>query len=218
MARIITVSIIVLSIIISSYSWLSDTEFIFNNYGYSTENLLAGNFWVLITSIFLHANLEHLISNMLVLLLFGLTLEEEIGSRRFIFLFFGGAFFGDFLSSLIYPTDQISIGASAGIFSVICATMLIKPVRIEVFLPIPLGIIGIGYLIYAIIGTITGYPPHVAHIAHIGGSLVGLTYGFYKKGFRDALKIMIALFLLLLFVPIIWNIWVLIVKLIISIF
>jgi membrane associated rhomboid family serine protease len=201
--NLVTTTLVILCISISIYSWFSDTEFIFNNYGYSTENLLVGNFWVLITSIFLHASLEHLISNIVVLLLFGLTLEEEIGSRRFLLLFFGGAFLGNFLSSLIYPANQVSIGASAGIFSIVGATMLIKPIRMEIFLPIPLGIIGIGYLIYAIIGAVTGYPPHVAHIAHIGGSLVGLTYGFYKKGFRNALKIMIALFLLLLFVPII---------------
>ena len=217
MVKIATFSLAILCVVISIYSWLSNTEFIFSNYGYSTENLLSGNFLVLLSSIFLHANLEHLVSNLIVLLLFGITLEEEIGSKKFLLLFFGGAFFGDILSSLIYPANQISVGASAGIFSIIGATMLIKPIRIEIFLPIPLGIIGLGYLIYAIVGAITGYPQHVAHVAHIGGSLIGLSYGFYKKGFRNALRIIIALFLLLLFVPVIWNLWVLIMKSILGI-
>jgi len=214
----VTIFLVVLCILITIYAWFSNTEYIFNEYGYSTENLFSGKFWILISSIFLHVNITHLISNIVVLIIFGFALEGVIGSRKFLLIFFGGAFFGDLLSSLIYPPTQISIGASAGIFAILAATMLIKPIEIELFLPIPLGIIAIGYLIYAIIGLITNYPPNVSHIAHIGGSLVGLFYGFYEKGIKSGLMIVIALFLLLLFVPLIWNFWVLLLKIITSLF
>jgi len=213
-----TIVLAVLCLIITIFSWLSNPEQIFTNYGYSTENLLSGKYYVLITSIFLHSDFNHLLSNLLALLVFGLALEEEIGSKKFLILFFSGALLGDLLSSLIYSSTQISIGASAGIFSIMAAAILIKPIKIEVFVPIPLGVIGIGYLIYALIGLIANYPPYVAHIAHMGGIFVGLFYGFKVRGSKNALKILIALFLLFLFIPFIWNFWVLIVNSILSIF
>ncbi len=215
---IVTVILVVLCLTATIFAWTSNTEQIFNDYGYSTESLLSGKFYVLITSIFLHSNLDHLLSNILVLLIFGLALEEEIGKKRFLILFIAGAFLGDLLSSFIYSSTQISVGASAGIFSIIAAAILIKPIKMEVFVPIPLGIIGIGYLVYAIIGLIANYPPNVAHIAHIGGAFVGLFYGFRVKGSRSSLRILIALFILFLFVPFIWNFWVLISNSILGIF
>jgi len=213
-----TIVLAVLCLIITIFSWLSNPEQIFTNYGYSTENLFSGKYYVLITSIFLHSDFNHLLSNLLALLVFGLALEEEIGSKKFLILFFSGALLGDLLSSLIYSPTQISIGASAGIFSIMAAAILIKPIKIEVFVPIPLGVIGIGYLIYALIGLIANYPPYVAHIAHMGGIFIGLFYGFKVRGSKNALKILIALFLLFLFIPFIWNFWVLIVNSILSIF
>jgi membrane associated rhomboid family serine protease len=216
--NIATIILVVLCLIITIFAWTSNTQQIFDSYGYSTENLLSGKLYVLITSIFLHSNLDHLLSNLLVLLIFGSALEEEIGRKKFLILFFAGAFWGDLLSSLIYSSTQISVGASAGIFSIMAAAVLVKPIKMEVFVPIPLGIIGIGYLIYAIIGLIANYPPNVAHIAHMGGAFVGLFYGFRVIGSRSSLRILIALFLLFLFVPFIWNFWVLISNFILGIF
>ena len=216
--NIATIILAILCLIITIFAWTSDTEQIFDNYGYSTENFLSGKVYVLVTSIFLHSNLDHLLSNLLVLLIFGFALEEEIGRKKFLILFFAGAFLGDLLSSLIYSSSQISVGASGGIFSIMAAAILIKPIKMEVFVPIPLGIIGIGYLLYAIIGLIANYPPNVSHIAHMGGAFVGLFYGFRTMGSRSSLRILIALFLLFLFIPFIWNFWVLITNFILGVF
>lgn len=217
MARnISTILIAILCLIITFFAWTSDTETIFKEYGYSTDNLLSGNVYVLITSIFLHSNLDHLFSNLLVLLIFGLALEEEIGTGRYLLLFFSGAFLGDLMSSLIYAPAQISVGASAGIFAIMAAAVLIKPIKMEVFVPIPLGIIGMGYIIYAIMGFIFNYPPNVSHIAHLGGAFVGLFYGCRTIGAQKSVKILIALLLIFLFVPIIWTFWALIASFILS--
>ncbi len=214
----ITIILAILCVIVTVFAWFSNTEQIFNNYGYSTSNLLSGKIYVLITSVFLHSNIEHLILNLLVLILFGFTLEGEIGPKKFLLLFFLGAFLGDLLSSLFYAPNIPSIGASGGIFSIMTATLLIKPIKMEVFMPIPLGIIALGYLISAIIGLLTGYPSGVSHIAHMGGAFVGLFYGLKVKGFRKGLRILIAFFLLLLVVPFIWNFWILITKAVLGIF
>ena len=206
----ITIIIAILCIIITFYAWIHDTNFIINEYGYSTNNLLEGKLWVLITSIFLHSDLNHLVLNLIALIVFGIILEEEIGSRRVLLLFLGGAFVGAFLSSLFYSPNIPSIGASAGIFSIMAATLLIKPVRIESYLPIPIGVIALGYILTTIWGLITGYPPQVSHVGHIGGAFVGLFYGFKVRGSRSSLRIIIAVFLIFLFAPFIWNFWVLV--------
>jgi len=208
-----------LCVAISIIAWDSpDTEKIFDNYGYSTENLLDGKYYVIITSIFLHSDLSHLISNMFVLLIFGLVLEKEIGCRNYLLVFFMGAFFGDFLSSLVYPVSIPSIGASGGIFALITATMLIKPVPMEGFMPLPLGVIAIGYIFYAIIGLLTNYPPHVSQIAHLGGALIGMVYGCHRQGLKSTLKILIVFTLLLILLPFIWDFWVFLSNYIVSIF
>jgi membrane associated rhomboid family serine protease len=219
MARICATTVIVaLCVIISIIGWVGDTEDIFSGFGYSTENMFSGKIYVLITSVFLHANAAHLFSNIFVLLIFGLVLEQEIRCKKFLMLFFGGAFLGALLSSLFYSYSQIAIGASGGVFAIVAATMLIKPVPMDYYVPIPLGVIAIGYIFYAIAGLIFNYPPHVAHIAHLGGALAGLIFGCRKQGLKSTLRIIMAVTILLLFVPVIWNFWALIMDLLLGIF
>jgi membrane associated rhomboid family serine protease len=155
---------------------------------------------------------------MFVLLIFGLVLEKEIGCKEYLMVFFIGAFFGDLLSSLVYPPGIPSVGASGGIFAIITATMLIKPIPMEGFVPLPLGIIAIGYIIYAIIGLVTNYPPHVSQIAHLGGAIIGMIYGCQKQGLKSTLKILVAVTILLILFPVIWNFWALIFSYMLSLF
>jgi membrane associated rhomboid family serine protease len=217
--NLVTIILVILCISATIYAWsYYDTQYIFDEYGFSTNNLLSGKLWVLITSIFLHSDINHLVLNLIALLVFGTILEKEIGSKKILILFLFGAFIGDFLSSLFYPLDVSSIGASAGIFAIMTAALLIKPVQIEAYIPIPIGVIALGYIASMIVGLITGTPEGVSHIGHLGGALVGLFYGFKVKGSKSGLRIITAIFLIFLFVPVIWNTWVLIVNFLTSLF
>src|SRR3989338_1117024 len=73
------------------------------------SSLVAKEPWRLVTSIFLHGSLEHLIFNMFALALFGFILENIIGTRKFLTLFFIGGLFASIFSSAVYPA---SLGAS----------------------------------------------------------------------------------------------------------
>ena len=212
----VTIAISVLCILISLYAWTTQPELIIATYGYSTNALLNGEIWVLITSIFLHSGINHLVLNIVALLVFGIVLEGEIGSRRVFFLFILGAFAGALLSSLFYPSDTSFVGASAGIFSVMTATLLIKPVWIESYIPIPIGVIAFGYILTMVSGLITGQPADVSHIGHLGGAFVGLFYGFLVRDSKDALKVLIGVFIIFLFILSIWNFWVLLVNILTS--
>src|SRR3989338_7488538 len=69
--------------------------------------------WTLVTYMFLHASLEHYISNMFALMMFCLILEKVIGSKNFLILYFASGIVSGLVSILFY--DSI-IGASGAIF------------------------------------------------------------------------------------------------------
>lgn len=52
------------------------------------KNAVSGEIWRFLTSIFLHANLSHLVLNLFALIMFGLILEKLIGSKRFLIIYF----------------------------------------------------------------------------------------------------------------------------------
>ncbi len=171
-------------------------------YGFSGENFLHRP-WVIFTSIFIHDGLNHLISNMLVLLFFGMALEKESGPVEYLVIFFFGAFVGDIFSLLFYP-NSVGVGASAAIFSIIGASIILTPFDLSVYpymVPLPLGIIGITYAIYNIIEMFNGGNTSIAYAAHFGGLVFGLWYGFKKKGYKKSLAnlMILAIMIILLY-------------------
>lgn len=178
----------------------------YNEYGFSLNNLQQRPY-VLLTSIFMHASLEHLLSNMLVLIFFGLAVEAELGWRKMLLIFFLGAFAGDLLSIAAYPADQIAVGASAGIFALMGTGMLVRPLDLSFYplvVPIPLALLGLAYALYNAYGFIAGIDPEISYIAHFGGLFVGLAFGFRREGWRRGIKIIAVTFLVMVLIPLAW--------------
>lgn len=77
--------------------------------------IFLGQYWRLVTAIFLHANLLHIAFNSLVLLDLGPTVEELYGSARFFFLYVLAGAFG-FVTSLVWHGGIVfSLGASGAL-------------------------------------------------------------------------------------------------------
>jgi rhomboid protease GluP len=182
---------------------------IFLDYGFSGTNLLEGRLWVFITSMFLHGSVAHLILNLIALFFFGLPLEEEISRRKFLAIFFLGGIAGNLILLFVYPLDQLSIGASGGIFAIMGYAMLIKPFEFALFpylVPVPIALVGMILSIYAIIGFLTvGAESEIAYAAHLGGLFVGFALGLREERSRRGIIILIATFILLLFTNYIWD-------------
>ena len=186
---------------------------IFDNYGFSLEGLLAGRWWSFFTSIFLHSSPEHLILNMLALFFFGRHLEMKVGKLRYVFVFFATAVAGNFAvaaSSLIgwMPANVPTIGASAAIFGIMGAGMIINPFEIVMhpyLVPVPFLLVALIYTIYnisAFVGVLTsGQESDIAYIAHIGGILAGALYGFTHEGAKKGALVVLAIFIILFFFP-----------------
>jgi membrane associated rhomboid family serine protease len=139
------------------------------------------NLYTLVTSMFLHGGLDHLVLNMLFLLIAGDSCERAMGHSRFlVFYLIAGVFAGLFHVYMNSGSDVIAIGASGAIFGVLAALAILFPFRLVIsfvgFIPIPLPAI-IFVLLSVLLETVyvmTGANPHVAHTAHIGGFLAGV--------------------------------------------
>lgn len=131
--------------------------------------------WTLITSIFLHGSVEHLLYNMIALALFGSILEKIIGGKKFLILFFVSGIISGIGSVFFYTA---SIGASGAIFGVMGALAAMRPMMtIYVsFVPMPMAV---AVLLWAA-GDFFGLfaPDEVAHAAHLSGLVFGLIVGF----------------------------------------
>lgn len=134
--------------------------------------------WTLITSIFLHANLAHLMLNGFALALFGSLLENIIGSRRFLYLFFISGIVANIPGAIFYSS---SLGASGAIFGLLGTLTVLRPKMVIWlnFMPVPMWLAAIIWALQDIFGILV--PSNVANWAHLGGLFFGMIYGFYLR-------------------------------------
>ncbi|MBS0027768.1 rhomboid family intramembrane serine protease [Chitinophaga sp. 22321] len=175
---IISLVIIIVNFIVS-YKGLKDRAF-FDRYSFVVERiLLFREYWRLITSGFLHVSWQHLIFNMISLLMFSFLLEADLGSWQFLLLYFGSLLGGDLLSLFIHRHngDYSSVGASGAICGVIFASIALFPgmgVSLLGLIPVPGWLYGVVFLLYSIYG-IKSRNHNIGHDAHLGGALAGMT-------------------------------------------
>jgi membrane associated rhomboid family serine protease len=127
--------------------------------------------WTIVTYMFLHGGMMHLLLNMLGLFFFGSRVEDRLGARRFTLLYFISGISGALLSLIFTPAAQI-IGASAGVFGVMLAFAHFwpdMPIYIWGIVPIPARILIIITTIGAVASGFGGARDSIAHFAHLGG-------------------------------------------------
>ena len=130
--------------------------------------------WRLLTSMFLHGDALHLLSNMISLLIFGSYVELSFSKYKFVLIYFISGFLGSLFTVFFLPLNTISLGASGAIFGLIGAVL-------SMFIfdrNNPLIILG---LIYAFYFVITSFRPGVNYFAHIFGLLGGFVIGYLLR-------------------------------------
>ncbi len=138
--------------------------------------------WQLVTYMFLHAGITHVLFNMLTLWMFGLQLERDWGTRRFLkYYFYCGIAAGIcvlVINILLGYWGTITLGASGAIFGVLVAFGVMYPnqtVLMYFLFPIKakyLVMIFVGIELLLTFGPNTG----VSTIAHLGGAAFGFVY------------------------------------------
>ena len=140
------------------------------------------HFWQLITYAFLHDpnTLAHIFFNMFALFMFGRSLEQYWGARRFVIYYLVcvlAAAVTQLAVELGSGVQEQTIGASGGIFGVLLAFAWYFPRQrlfiIPIPIPIPAWLFVTGYALLELVFGITGREQGVAHFAHLGGLLGG---------------------------------------------
>ncbi len=140
--------------------------------------------WTIVTYMFLHANLMHLLLNMLGLFFFGPRLEARLGSRHFLALYFTAGIFGAVLTFGLGLFAQAvlfapMVGASGAIMGVLAAYARFWPhdrILIWGILPVSAWLMVIATALYSVWAGLTGSGGNVAHFAHLGGLAAGWLY------------------------------------------
>lgn len=227
----ITRNIIIINVIVFVLMYLLDNQEIFMKFAAFYPFSPFFRSWQIITHMFMHGSLMHILFNMFTLYSFGPILERTLGDKKYILLYFVsglGAFFlynlwnfievqqiqsaleslgfnlNGFLAgesvSFTGSAEAIStqrelvenlkgiiyvpmVGASGAIFGVIAAFSTLYP-NAEIgimFIPIPvkvkyvLPVIVIGSIFLGVTGNVGG----IAHLAHVGGALIGFILAKY---------------------------------------
>ncbi len=159
--------------------------------------------WQYVTYSFMHANFNHLFFNMFAIWMFGYTLENIWGTKRFIFFCFTAALGAALMQQITYYfmykdiasgmydyvktgfenipykayLNQINtVGASGIVFGLLLAFGMMFPnttIYLYFLLPIKTKWFVIGYMLIELFNGVVGTTDGVAHFAHLGGALAG---------------------------------------------
>jgi membrane associated rhomboid family serine protease len=127
--------------------------------------------WSLITYMFLHGGIMHILFNMIALFFFGPRVEVRLGSRRFFTLYFVSGISGALLTFLLAPYSAV-IGASAAVFGVMLAFAWFWPrdeILIWGILPVQARWLVVITTVLALYSGFRGSTGGVADFAHLGG-------------------------------------------------
>lgn len=153
-------------------NFLAGCEGILGDLGSMSKNAVfyEGQWWRLITHIYLHAGILHFLFNMFALMFSGKVVEKQIGFYKSILIFHIIAVINAVIMCFIFP-DSVSVGASGGIFGFIGIISALKNFNKKVLHK--------GELVYLIIfcalSLILGFESFLTHlIAFIIGFTTGL--------------------------------------------
>jgi len=128
------------------------------------EAVWHGAIWMFLTSMFLHANPAHLFGNILFLLIFGTSLEEQVSTRSWLETYFSSGLVGNVVF-LFLGGDAIGVGASGAVWGLLGAAGGLR------------GLVGMVFYVGLDLFAGGGF------LAHAGGLLAGLAlrYLWFRK-------------------------------------
>jgi len=134
--------------------------------------------WQLVTYSFLHGNGLHLLINMFILWMFGLSIENFWGTKKFLGYYFI-CVVGAGICNLLLAPGTVAVGASGGIYGMLLAFGFLFPdAIIYLFFLFPLrarqAVFIMGLLTLAL--AVNSGGSRIAHFAHLGGMLTGFLF------------------------------------------
>lgn len=171
--------------------YLNSTEYIYLLMTHP-DHLFSSNFYSLITSVFLHADIVHLLSNSLALLIFGRIVEKQFG-KYVLLIFLSSGIIANIVSHVVsVMTNDLfySLGASGAIAGLIIFAILLEPFYLTSIFIIPLPIFILGWILIMLDLIGLTNPSQTNHYAHFGGYGALLILFFFLE-LRHRKKILI---------------------------
>lgn len=143
-----------------------------------SRSTIASQPWTIVSAMFTHANIFHIVFNMLALYFYGMYVLALVGEARFFIVYFLGGIIGNALFLLLSGPYAAAVGASGAVFALGGLLVVLVPRMKVMIFPIPVQIdLWIAIIIFAVISL----SPGVAWQAHFGGLATGLAAGYLFK-------------------------------------
>ena len=130
--------------------------------------------WRFVTPVFTHAQLWHLVANLLSLTYLGSLVEKYLTKTEYLFVYLGTGIISEIATTIAYSLfrpETIGFGASGAIYGlmgfIITTVVDNKKDRLKVLIVVIVSAIGVNLFI-----------PNVGNVAHFAGLVSGLVFGF----------------------------------------
>ena len=168
--NIVLVSINVILYIVCTFTG----DLLYNIGTFGVTDLIENKEWYrFFTSMFLHADIQHLVSNMLVLYYIGNVVEKQIGHLPYMIIYFLSGLAGNILSAgyELFTENYISsLGSSGAVFGIEGAMLMLAILNKGRITEITAGRLAFAIAFSVYCGFTSSY---VNNMAHIGGVLMG---------------------------------------------
>lgn len=162
---VITYALIIINVVIY---FLSSMFGLIDDFAVNRYYIVNGEYYRLITGMFLHANLFHLIFNCYALYIIGMQLESFLGKWRYIIVYLLSGLAGSALS--IFMSTGFSVGASGAIFGLL-GSLLYFGYHYRVYLE---TVVKSQIIPLIVLNLLIGLMPGIDNWAHIGGLIGGV--------------------------------------------
>ena len=179
-----TIILIVINVLVFLFSYYLDRRGVSGIFLLQPADAVQGGaVWQFVTYMFFHAGWSHLFFNMLALFMFGIQLEQRMGSTEFLLYYFFSGICAGIATALLFEAMGLGntyvLGASGAIFAVMLAFAAFFPdARIFVFgiLPVRAPTLVVVYAGIEIFLQLLNPRSGVAHLAHLTGLAFGYLY------------------------------------------
>lgn len=176
---IVTFALIIFTLLIYALQlaseYLTGYDWLFIYGGKINEAILAGEIWRLITPVFLHSSITHIVFNLYALYILGRRSESVYGHARYILLYLLSAFGGNVLSFVLSPSP--SLGSSTAIFGLLAAEGIFIFQNRRLFGKRTRSILS-NIIMILFINLAIGFSPslNIDYFGHLGGLLGGFLF------------------------------------------
>jgi membrane associated rhomboid family serine protease len=189
-----TISMIALNFLFFFVQIFSSDTFTLTLASYPTDLITPSRLFTLISSGFIHADISHILGNMLALLIFGRIVERKLGAGKTFLVYIASLIISSIFSNIIGLMQSSNIpglGASGAIMGLVGISIILAPLQLSYIAIIPLPVMVLGWTMIWIdlSGILSNVQDGIGHYAHLGGYLsVSLIYYLLNSEDKSKLK------------------------------